>query len=1064
MDEKSCSGVHADPKDCSAYYECKDGQSVKQYCKGGKKFNAIKGKCDDPKNVNCKRRCLGDMKRTAENNGASQKERITARISRSIDENVEENIRDMTQKRSRRHRRHHHHHHHHHLHKRSKFYGRHKRHKSHSKKRKLKSLKSTVDSGAKRTPNVKLKVQFKGPNLSGTLESSDPLNPKEGDLTLQAVQNAEQGDLNYAQALANQGNFDNPFNSDPFGQPFSDENKGDFVVQASRMADGTVQTSASIRPKKIDQQASDTVQNDQANGQMNLANLLRNSFRTATEEKEDKNKDTEQASGATTTQTAPDSGNGNRNKTNTLKGLMETISLLKAISSGNSTNSSRGNDAKNNNSPVNQNIEPSKTNPSSEASKETSTTVSGQNSEGNLNSDKGKSESSSGADTKVNPHADRPKDKSESVKGEKSEEKNTKTDESKDGSAAKDNSKSDSSGGKTVGSGVLLLINKKTNNSNEDTSKSKTHGVIIMPNIGTALKVEKSDRNSSDDKGQRNPSDKKNESKQTPTEMSNNKIADTLTNQPTPTISNLMGLIGNLVQNKLQNKLNQTGGGPKVTLGDSKGMSKQDLDKNITIGKINVSLQSAERSGKQTSEDQSRFADAHYHPTVAMKPTTNTISFQLSGLPVMPSKDRGDALLDQSHITRQGSSATALEMSQAPENALPPSRVQYAQPEASQPVSTNSTQSFNNKLSPVPVMRIRLKASQNAATAAIQDQTDSAKERPSSIIINALRGNGNGGRFNDELKKPLHTTTVIIKNYHKDAKPVSYGTEDQFDTLPMKGSDDFDAYGNRRPSSPVISMNDAADLLDDDKALTDNTAMQNSLFNPEGAAISERKEDSMKMAQGILRESEFHPGVGNEEDFAQALLHQDDMPKFPQKMAIKENPRVAPVPVNLPSEKAGAFQNHRFKSVEKPQVTQPHGPVVTGYNNYGPQPMGMQDSSQGDYMQSMNDSPMGETGVGVGQGIQMGGGGRSAAGMGGGRGTMPVEMQPISANDDDMNKSMNQALSNMQDMAMKQMQDKFPGMQITMKAPSNDDEENEEEGQQQEQQQQQQEGNIEANN
>jgi hypothetical protein len=66
--------------------------------------------------------------------------------------------------------------------------------------------------------------------------------------------------------------------------------------------------------------------------------------------------------------------------------------------------------------------------------------------------------------------------------------------------------------------------------------------------------------------------------------------------------------------------------------------------------------------------------------------------------------------------------------------------------------------------------------------------------------------------------------------------------------------------------------------------------------------------------------------------------------------------------------------------------------------------------------------------------VGVGGGMRAMAGMGGGAGTGPAGMQVMGGSQEEIGKNMKQALSSMQDMAMKQIQSKYPGMPITMKA------------------------------
>lgn len=44
---------YADPKDCSRYYECHQGQAVAYSCPEGFFFNDVDEVCDFPENVQC---------------------------------------------------------------------------------------------------------------------------------------------------------------------------------------------------------------------------------------------------------------------------------------------------------------------------------------------------------------------------------------------------------------------------------------------------------------------------------------------------------------------------------------------------------------------------------------------------------------------------------------------------------------------------------------------------------------------------------------------------------------------------------------------------------------------------------------------------------------------------------------------------------------------------------------------------------------------------------------------------------------------------------------------------
>ena len=46
-------GTYADPKDCSGFYKCIDGQTEKKYCWPGQLYNALISQCDVAENVNC---------------------------------------------------------------------------------------------------------------------------------------------------------------------------------------------------------------------------------------------------------------------------------------------------------------------------------------------------------------------------------------------------------------------------------------------------------------------------------------------------------------------------------------------------------------------------------------------------------------------------------------------------------------------------------------------------------------------------------------------------------------------------------------------------------------------------------------------------------------------------------------------------------------------------------------------------------------------------------------------------------------------------------------------------
>lgn len=870
------------------------------------------------------------------------------------------------------------------------------RHKSHLKR--LKTSKDKFNQGERRTPakglNVRLKVQFKGPNLSGTLESNDPLNPKEGDVTLAAVQNAEQGDPSYEQKKLLHDN-QIPFYLEA-GTKSNKQIHEDVVIQASRMQDGTVQTSTSVRPKDVP--------DSQRHSSENRDDLFHDSLQP---ELMHDDKGATNASLNTTESTKQDKEK--KGKSSSLQGILETLKRIKAIKDN----------------------EPSSS-----------------------------------------------KDKEEMEEGPlKSTEKNQKSEEKKkDEKNFQESSKPIVSLPKQeTNGGILLLINKNQNNSSREKDQEQAGGnaIVIMPNIGTklpeknvkadakeessvqnanvsviehkkeverkngdtssqniniesngseeilqksanqskkeddnSLKVEVKSEKTKDKKEQKKPigenllqnettkpSDEKTSSNPF-VKSEHEKPKDDETNrdkQDATAISGLIGLIGNIVQNKLQSKLNTTQEGSKI---DSTYKSKKELEKNISIGKLNITLQTAD--------------------PVKLQRQPNHLSYEAKN-------EKPAATLNQEKTLEKGPMKSVDHHSfvSADDSNVPNNKI------------TELKNAFNDtatKQANEPVMRIRLKGPDSIPEKE-ENIPQQNKEVDNAIIVKSVRHSDSSSKNDAAGYKPkaLHTTTVIIRNFNKEGKQLSYGSEDQFDTLPMKGSDSFDAYGNRKLPSPVISMNDADDLLAGDKALIDNSAMSNTLFNPDAATFSERKED-MKIGK-----QDFGNAMdkSDEDAFAQAILHQDDNSKLHGKMTFKENDQSGQTPIKLPNEKTQAFKNHRFKDVEKPNVAKPHWPVVNGYNNYGSQQTEMQN-------QGINDAQMG---INIGKGVQMG----MSDGTGGGPGLSPMEMQPIKGNSQEVENSMNQAISNMQDMAMKQIQQRYPGMQITMK--SNDEEEEEEQPQ-----------------
>jgi len=46
-------GNFSDPDDCSIYYQCAHGTSIKQFCHAGLMWNTRTNQCDWPDNVNC---------------------------------------------------------------------------------------------------------------------------------------------------------------------------------------------------------------------------------------------------------------------------------------------------------------------------------------------------------------------------------------------------------------------------------------------------------------------------------------------------------------------------------------------------------------------------------------------------------------------------------------------------------------------------------------------------------------------------------------------------------------------------------------------------------------------------------------------------------------------------------------------------------------------------------------------------------------------------------------------------------------------------------------------------
>ena len=57
MDKAFCldrpNGSYADPYDCSSFYTCANGETVKQSCPRALRYNYSTGECDWPSNVKC---------------------------------------------------------------------------------------------------------------------------------------------------------------------------------------------------------------------------------------------------------------------------------------------------------------------------------------------------------------------------------------------------------------------------------------------------------------------------------------------------------------------------------------------------------------------------------------------------------------------------------------------------------------------------------------------------------------------------------------------------------------------------------------------------------------------------------------------------------------------------------------------------------------------------------------------------------------------------------------------------------------------------------------------------
>lgn len=51
-------GSYNDPKDCTAYYQCLGGTTIRSRCPEHQVFNAILKTCDNPTNFPCKQRSI----------------------------------------------------------------------------------------------------------------------------------------------------------------------------------------------------------------------------------------------------------------------------------------------------------------------------------------------------------------------------------------------------------------------------------------------------------------------------------------------------------------------------------------------------------------------------------------------------------------------------------------------------------------------------------------------------------------------------------------------------------------------------------------------------------------------------------------------------------------------------------------------------------------------------------------------------------------------------------------------------------------------------------------------
>jgi hypothetical protein len=341
VDERFCAGkadgTYADPVDCSAFYECSKGKSNKRFCSNGLKFNAMKGKCDEAGNVNCQDKVRnGNTNKRFAKYSATESIEMRDMSPRSIEEKSEKRQSTIPNKRRYRH-------HHkglksykHHRHGEWKNMNTKKGMHLHRRKLHLKVTGTKIHQGSKRTSdnksNVKVKVLFTGPNLSGTFETKDPTNPKEGKLTVTAVENAEQGDdafitrktkqspkielkggkeeknrhgdvsvflqdhnapMSFSAGIPNGNPFkfgdDLQFGPSSAVGKFSDEKQnkmaGTVVVQASQMGDGTVQTSTTVQPHlnykgNANEQANDASNGGLINRAVNIKTLLTNSFQT----------------------------------------------------------------------------------------------------------------------------------------------------------------------------------------------------------------------------------------------------------------------------------------------------------------------------------------------------------------------------------------------------------------------------------------------------------------------------------------------------------------------------------------------------------------------------------------------------------------------------------------------------------------------------------------------------------------------------------------------------------------------------------------------------------------